>query len=94
MPSLCYNKPQKKKLDENINIMGEDWKMHDEGIVEKGESRAMLEEGIVTITMIETCKWTHNETPKALGYCTLKFDQKKKKKKTLLTFSHGKKGGA
>jgi hypothetical protein len=30
--------------------------MHDEGIVEKGESRAMLEEGIVTITMLETCK--------------------------------------
>jgi hypothetical protein len=30
--------------------------MHDEGIVELGEGQAMLEKGIVTITMLETCK--------------------------------------
>jgi hypothetical protein len=49
----------------------------------------MLEKSIVTITMLETCKWTQ-KTPKALGYCTLKFD----KKKPHPPFHMEKKGGA
>jgi hypothetical protein len=48
----------------------------------------LLEEGIVTITMLETCKWTHNKTPTTSGYYNLKFE----KKKTPPTFSHGKEG--
>jgi hypothetical protein len=30
--------------------------MHDKGIAELGEGQAMSKEGIVTITMLETCK--------------------------------------
>ncbi len=63
--------------------------MHDGGIAKLDEGQAMLEKSIVTITMLETCKWTQ-KTPKALGYCTLKFD----KKKPHPPFHMEKKGGA
>jgi hypothetical protein len=39
---LCNNKPQNKKPNEGINIMGESFKMHNEVIT--------------TIIMLETCK--------------------------------------
>jgi hypothetical protein len=61
------NKPQKEKLDESSNILGEGWKMHDQDIAKLGEGWTMLDDGIVTTTMLETCKWKHNKTTKALG---------------------------
>jgi hypothetical protein len=64
--------------------MGESWKMHDESIVELGGGWAMLEEGIVTITMLETCNWRHNKPPKALGIAPWSLTKKKKKTLTHL----------
>jgi hypothetical protein len=50
--------------------------MHDQDIANLGEGWAMSDDGIVTPTMLETCKWRHNKATKALGYYTLKFGKK------------------
>jgi hypothetical protein len=47
--------------------------MHDQDIAKLGEGWAMLDDGIVTTIMLETCKWKHNKPTRALGYDTLKF---------------------